>query len=551
MPLSRGARPAAAKPLFRPVTPGRWWSTALQVVSKSAPVCKGLKRPALRKDLTQASEESALVSERTNSQDQEDLERGGDGADVRAFEARDPAGDLAQAPADDVVLTTLRWASEGKASVAARELDFATRCDAARLASVEGSAYVAALKDLRTRYEETEASMECERTSPANTEYLRRKPQFLRAKCEIAEGQAEQLRLRAEHAGAPDGASQPSATVTTPMKVLPEAIPSTPAQLPDDVSADAGPSVMAFLKYALKSHPVAESIAREGLEAEELTDLVALKNWLQAASLKDQLRHMRAGTDREAMEVQELTTEAEAHARNAAADDRAVDEIVISLQEAERKAAASMQAAAADARAVEETKKVLEEAERKATASMQAAATDEHAVEETKKARQEAEQKATASMQAAEPHYAKAHHARQRARHNEKVIPAVFNCLTNCRASTARGFARPRSDVEQASEGETKTKKHRAEQPDDTTEQLLACLGPHVQVHTAPAQSRQHILPPLGYRDENSPRPAVKPIAALPTTPQPMPSSTEGSTARVSSTPRCKSTSRVSPNLLL
>jgi hypothetical protein len=129
--------------------------------------------------------------------------------------------------------------------------------------------------------------------------------------------------------------------------------------------------------------------------------------------------------------------------------------------------------------------------------------------------------------------------------------PVVFNCLTNCRASTARGFARPRSDVEQASEGETKTKKHRTEQPDDTTEQLLACLGPHVQVHTAPAQSRQHILPPLGYRDENSPRPAVKPIAALPTTPQPMPSLTEGSTARVSSTPRCKSTSRVSPNLLL
>jgi hypothetical protein len=249
MPLSRGARRAVAKPLFRPVTPRRWWSTTPQVVSKSALVSERPKRPTLQKDLTQASEESALVPERTNSQDHEDLAQRYDGADVRTLQAHDPAGgprvgggpcaegDLAQAPADDVVLTTLRWASEGKASVASRELDFATRCDAARLASVEGSAYVAALKDLRTRYEETEASMECERTSRANTEYLRRKPQFLRAKCEIAEGQAEQLRLRAEHAGAPDGASQPSATVATPMKVLPEAIPSTPAQLPDDVRA--------------------------------------------------------------------------------------------------------------------------------------------------------------------------------------------------------------------------------------------------------------------------------------------------------------------------
>jgi hypothetical protein len=314
---------------------------------------------------------------------------------------------------------------------------------------------------------------------------------------------------------------------------------------------DAHLSVMAALNYAVEKHPRAECTARRRWEAAEDIARAHLEDLLHDEGLDEQLRHMRTETEREKMQVQELTTEAEAHARNAAADARSVDEIVISLQEAERKAAASMQAAAADARAVEETKKVLEEAERKATASMQAAATDERAVEETKKARQEAEQKATASMQAAEPHYAKAHHARQRARHNEKVIPAVFNCLTNCRASTARGFARPRSDVEQASEGETKTKKHRAEQPDDTTEQLLACLGPHVQVHTAPAQSRQHILPPLGYRDENSPRPAVKPIAALPTTPQPMPSSTEGSTARVSSTPRCKSTSRVSPNLLL
>jgi hypothetical protein len=491
MPLAYGAWEVARQPLAvladtaRDRVKGQWWTPHVVSEGSRRPterskrlVSKRSKRPTLQKDLTQASEESALVPERTNSQDHEDLAQRYDGADVRTLQAHDPAGgprvgggpcaegDLAQAPADNVVLTTLRWASEGKASVASRELDFATRCDAARLASVEGSAYVAALKDLRTRYEETEASMECERTSPANTEYLRRKPQFLRAKCEIVEGQAEQLRLRAEHAGAPDGASQPSATVTTPMKVLPEAIPSTPAQLPDDVSADAGPSVMAFLKYALKTHPVAESIAREGLEAEELTDLVALKNWLQAASLKDQLRHMRAGTDREAMEVQELTTELEAPASKAAADAHAVEEAKKALQEAEQKAAACMQAAAADAHAVEEAKKALQAAERKAAASMQAAAAVEHAVEETTKAVEEAERNAATSMLAADSLYANLHRAVEQQGHTRRVIPAVREWATNAFATRPRHFPRPRPDGEQAPRD---AKQHRTEVPDRRT----------------------------------------------------------------------------------
>jgi hypothetical protein len=201
MRQSHGAR-AFAEPLFQPVTPGRWWSTTPHVVSKSAGVSERSKHTILPKELTQASEQTAPVSERTNNHDPDDLAQGSDGAGVRTLEARGPAGgpctegDLAQGPADDVLLTTLRWVSERKASVASRELDFATWYDAARSPSVEGSAYAAALKDLRARYEETEASLEGEQASPANTEYLR-------AECEIAEGQAEQLRLRAEHAGAP------------------------------------------------------------------------------------------------------------------------------------------------------------------------------------------------------------------------------------------------------------------------------------------------------------------------------------------------------------
>jgi hypothetical protein len=64
MPLSYGAWPTAAKP---------------PAVSK---------RPTPRDDLTQASEESALVPERTNSQDHEDLARGYEDAGVRTLEAR-------------------------------------------------------------------------------------------------------------------------------------------------------------------------------------------------------------------------------------------------------------------------------------------------------------------------------------------------------------------------------------------------------------------------------------------------------------------------------
>jgi hypothetical protein len=284
---------------------------------------------------------------------------------------------------------------------------------------------------------------------------------------------------------------------------------------------------MAFLKYALKTHPAAESIAREGLEAEELTDFVALKNLMQAASLKDQLRHMRAGTDREAMEVQELTTELEAQASKAAADAHAVEEAKKALQEDEQKAAACMQAAAADAHAVEEAKKALQAAERKAAASTQAAAAVEHAVEETTKAVEEAERNAAASMLAADSLYANLHRAVEQEGHTRRVIPAVREWATNAFATRPRHFPRPRPDGEQA----PTAKQHRTERTNDTTEQLLACLGPHVQAQATPAQSRQRTRQALGYVDWNSPPAAVKPIAACPATPQLMRSSTEGSTA--------------------
>jgi hypothetical protein len=80
-----------------------------------------------------------------------------------------------------------------------------------------------------------------------------------------------------------------------------------------------------------------------------------------------------------------------------------------------------------------------------------------------------------------------------------------------------------------------------AQQVKDMTEQLLACLEPDFQVHTAPAQSSQRTPPPLGYHDAYSTPPAGKlnpPVAARPATPELMPSSfAEGNTTRVSTAP--------------
>jgi hypothetical protein len=210
MPLSYGAWELARQPLAalagtaRDRVKGQWWTPHVVSEGSRRPterskrfVSKRSKRTTLQKDLMQASEASALVSEGSNNQNRDDLGRGDDAADVRGLEVHTILQEHVTQASEESALMSERPNSQDQ-------------------------------EDLAQGYEGA-GVRKPEAHDPAGGPRVGGGPC---AAGDLAQAPADDV----EHAGAPDGASQPSATVTTPVRVLPEAIPSTP-QMSDDVRA--------------------------------------------------------------------------------------------------------------------------------------------------------------------------------------------------------------------------------------------------------------------------------------------------------------------------